>query len=167
MNIDRTDAIERTLSDDADLAFIPIEGSDYAYRVRSVFDNLPMETGRFAGRTLSVALVEIRTPQRTFRRWVANPPDATRDVSEDNAEIEFDSKIVMEYEPGDRAIITLVGGPDPVGLHLFVEKGQAERRAPEANAVPQGPAARRTYPAGGLFPSYSAGERRGRFNPCA
>lgn len=114
--------ITRLSGSDPDVPFTPIEGTDYAYRVRSVADRLVMDRGRFAGQAISFAMVEIRSPQRTWERWVSDRPEVTRDVSGTHEEIEFDANILMSYTPAARrAPLTVVAGPDEIGLHLFVD----------------------------------------------
>ena len=112
--------ITKVIAREPDLPFTPIEGSAYAYRVRGVVDDLVVEQGRFAGRPVSVARVELRTPERAWERWVSDPPEATRDVSGAHEQVEFDSGIVMQYTPAQRrAPLTLVAGPADVGIHLL------------------------------------------------
>jgi hypothetical protein len=87
----------KTADDGADGGQAP-----YAYRVINVSDNLPV-----AGRTVSVAILEIRTPKGIFRRWVFSDPTLTRDVVAPDAsdahgapKLEDDS-IKVTYEPGN------------------------------------------------------------------
>ncbi len=111
--------------------FQPIAGTDYSYSIRNVVDNLSFSSGRFAGRQISFAIVEIRDGERQFTRWVANPADATQDLTEDTHQaIETDEGIVMSYEPGDTARITMVAGPEPVQPTVLyrTDSGEVVRR---------------------------------------
>ncbi|MFM1822478.1 MAG: Cytochrome c biosis protein Ccs1 [Planctomycetota bacterium] len=108
-----------------DAPFVEIKGSEmkgsatdgtapYAYRVVNVRDGVPV-----AGRTVSLAIVEIRTPRGVFRRWVFDDPALTRDVLEEDAGDAHgapkiaDASIEVGYEPGGgTALVTLVHGPE-------------------------------------------------------
>lgn len=115
----------RTLSrDDPDLPFETIEGTGYSWRVQNRHDGLVLPTGE----VISVAVIQIRTPDRSFTRWVSDDPTKTRDladVSDPAAQhpdaVELDTGIVMEYSPGVRpAPVTIVGGPTEDDLRLIV-----------------------------------------------
>ena len=89
--------------------FTPIEGTEFAYRIANVHDNLVMP-----GKTESVSLlmVDVRTPEGQFTRMVADRPDMTRDLSGDNADPhsartpeQADPRIVMTYSPASAPII--------------------------------------------------------------
>lgn len=102
-------------------SFTPIEGTDFSYRVVNVQDNLvlPQSSG-----TVSVALVDIKTPEGQFTRMVANPAEKTIDMSSDSrdphgggasAPTAPDPRIQMTYQPASAAIILAA---HPGGLHL-------------------------------------------------
>lgn len=107
--------------------FTPLEGTEFSYRVLNVMDNLAMPDGR---PPVSIAMVEIKTPEGTFTRMVADRPESTRDVHGDGdphaggrrAE-ESDPRVVMTYRPRSAPIL-LAGHPR--GLHLVVN-GQEGR----------------------------------------
>ncbi len=108
--------------------FTPIEGTDFAYRIRNVHNNLALAE---AGQAVSVAVVDIKTPQGEFTRWVADRPEMTRDMSGTQADPhgghdamnELDGRIVMHYEPGSAPIL-FAGHPG--GLY-FMFNGSAGR----------------------------------------
>lgn len=111
-----------------DLPFRPVEGSDYEFRIRNRVDRLTLADGR----PISVAIVEIRTPERTFTRMVANDPAMTKDMSEQAGEghgfVAPDPGIVMRYEPSETPWMTVVAGPDPVPLTVLVDDGEPSPR---------------------------------------
>ncbi|MCH8854521.1 MAG: hypothetical protein IID41_17990, partial [Planctomycetes bacterium] len=116
-----------------DAPFRKIEGSNYEFRLRNRLDNFATGDGRI----LSLAIVEIKTPQRTFTRWVADDPRSTRDMSSEGSgtghePIEPDTNIVMIYSPAPPPI-TLVAGPAPMGLQVFLDRGDgtAQRFQPQ------------------------------------
>ncbi len=100
--------------------FVEIAGTggegkaDYAYRVMNVRDDVPV-----AGTTVSLAILEVRTPKGLYRRWVFSDPTLTRDVTEADAADPHggsklqDDSIDISYEPGNGlALVTLVHGPE-------------------------------------------------------
>lgn len=110
-----------TASGNPQAAFQRIEGTDYEYLVRHVVDNLGLEDGR----VVSVAMVDIRTPQRTFRRMVADDPRSTRDMAGDGPDgghtmIDPDPNIIMKYQPARTAPLTVIAGPDPVKTEVLL-----------------------------------------------
>lgn len=104
----------------------PIEGTEFSYRVLDLHDNL-MLPGR--DRPVSIAVVEVRTPQGNFRRWVADQPEHTRDLHGDGGDSHAvdarvaDTRIQMTYQPGSPPLI-FAGHPG--GLH-FVFNGPKGR----------------------------------------
>jgi len=112
--------IDRTARMDPELAFRPVRGTDYSWRVQAFEDGL-----EFDGRVFSVAIVEIRRGDRTFTRWVFDDPALTRDVPEggsiaDHSGGTFDDGLVLEYEPGTSVAIRIIGGPEPDRLRVSV-----------------------------------------------
>jgi len=96
-------------------SFTPVDGTDYAYRIRNVIENLVLRD-----RALAVAIVDVRAGERSFTRMVSATTEDTRDLDPDSHEvIETDPGIEMAYRPGVLARITLVGGPQPVGLNAL------------------------------------------------
>lgn len=110
-----------------DGAFVPIEGTDFAYRVRGVQDNLALPN---QNRSISVAIVEVKTPEGTFRRWVSDVPEFTRDIhgeGMDPHDVEargVDERIVMSYQPASAPVLLAA---HPGGLH-FVFSGREGQR---------------------------------------
>ncbi len=98
-----------------DAAFRPIAGTNMTFRLRNVVDNLLMQSGELAGQSMSVATVDIKTPDRTITRFVANMAGASRDVGADGQMVKADPVIDARYEPGGaQARVTLVAGPPGV-----------------------------------------------------
>ena len=132
-SIEVRDQIREIAAGNPDAPFVSIAGSGvdgkppYAYRVVNVRDEVPI-----AGRTVSLAIVEVRTPKGLFRRWVFDDPTLTRDVIEPDAsdahgapKLEDDS-IEVRYEPGDGlALVTLVHGPEVGRVRLVSTIGAA------------------------------------------
>ncbi len=98
--------------------FTPIENTEFSYRIRGGQDNLSIPG---ENKTVSIAMVEIKTPTGSFRRWVADDPALTRDIhgeGEDAHDLdtkEPDSRIVMTYDAASSPIILAAY---PGGLHL-------------------------------------------------
>lgn len=112
---------------DPDLAFAPIEGTGYSYRVQDLHDGLQLPTGQ----VISVAVVQVRTPDRSFVRWVSDDSSMTRDMPQqaDPASghagvMELDPAIDIRYIPGKKpAPVTIVGGPADDQLRLVLAVG--------------------------------------------
>lgn len=118
-------------------AFVPIEGAaGWSYRIREVIDNLPMSDGR----VMSLAIVDVRTPEKSFTRWVADNPAATRDFDESGSAESLrapDASVTMTYRAAraaPRLAFAAVRDASAAGgarLEALVGKsdGTAERRA--------------------------------------
>ena len=114
-----------------DAPFVEIAGSggegiaNYAYRVMNVRDDVPV-----AGTSVSLAILEVRTPKGLYRRWVFSDPTLTRDVTEKDAsdphggsKLEDDS-IDISYEPGNGlALVTIVHGPEEGRMRVLAAIG--------------------------------------------
>jgi hypothetical protein len=104
----------------------PIEGTEFSYRLLDLHDNLSLP-GR--DKPVSIAVVEVQTPQGSFRRWVADQPEHTRDLHGEGSDPhavdarEADVRIQMTYQPGSPPLI-FAGHPG--GLH-FVFNGPKGR----------------------------------------
>ncbi len=102
--------------------FVPLEGTEFAYRIQAVHDQLALP-GR--DRPVSIVAVEVKTPERTFRRWVADNPQLTKDLPGETADphamqtSEPDPRFVMTYHPQSAPLIFAA---HPGGLH-FVFNG--------------------------------------------
>ncbi len=103
--------------------FRPLEGSRYAYRVKSVIHDLVIQSGERSGATMSVATVELKTPDRIITRFVANLPDASRDIGDDQRMVQPDPIVNIEFNTGGggglTARVTLVAGPDDIGAYIL------------------------------------------------
>ncbi len=86
----------------------PIEGTEFSYRVLDLHDNLSLP-GR--DRPVSIAVVGVQTPQGSFRRWVADQPEHTRDLHGEGSDPhavdarDADPRIQMTYQPGSAPLI--------------------------------------------------------------
>ena len=122
-SIEITEPVTQLVSGDPDTPFIPIEGTEFSYRVRFIQDGLTITPGD----VISVAAVEINGPDSSFLRWVCDDPRRTRDMSLDvDAQtghmetLPLDERIVMAYTPGHGpAPMTLIGGPEESTLRLM------------------------------------------------
>ncbi len=102
--------------------FTKIRGTDFSFRIRNVQDNLAIPT---SGGTVSVAMVDIETPEGRFTRMVADPADMTRDMHGDRADPHSggrapgppDPRVVMTYHPFSAPVILAA---HPAGLRLVV-----------------------------------------------
>ena len=104
--------------------------SGWSYRVVAVQDRLTI--GEV---TADVAIVEITSPERTWRRWAFSNPSMTRDLPpEDQGQqqpLPPDSSITMVYEPAEEgALLTVLIGPGPNQLRLASSIGSM-RSAPQ------------------------------------
>lgn len=109
--------------------FTPIDGTPFAYRVLAVHDDLLIPS---SGKMVSVAMMEIQTPDGTFTRMVADQPELTRDMPDrgqdphaagSDSPHRYDPRIVATYQP---ATAPLVFAAHPHGLYLAY-KGRGER----------------------------------------
>jgi hypothetical protein len=119
--------IRRTEQTDKDLPFEPIEGTEYAYRIKMVHDGLQLPSGD----VISVAVVEVRAGDRSYVRWVSDDGVRTRDLpveadpaSGHGESLPLDENIVMEYAPGP-PLLTIVAGPSAEELRLIVASAGA------------------------------------------
>lgn len=126
--------IDEPIADPAALpdepAFVEVEGTGFAYRVREVVDGLPMNDGAF----VSIAVVDFRVGDEEFTRWVADEPSVTRDfirpldddpMGEGHALRAPDERIDARYAPGrPTPRLRIVAGPPPVGLLALI--GEAD-----------------------------------------
>jgi hypothetical protein len=109
------------ISESGEIEYTPIEGTDYAYRVLGVQHGLSIRPGVVD----HVAIIDIRSPEHTIRRWVFEDPTLTRDLPEGasipghDAAALIDDQIQTFYRPGRRpATITLIAGPGAQDLAL-------------------------------------------------
>jgi len=116
----------------APVATTPIGAADsgWSYRVVAVQDRLTI-----GDVTADVAIVEITSPERTWRRWAFSNPSMTRDLPpEDQGQqqpLPPDPSITMVYEPAEEgALLTVLIGPGPNQLRLASSIGSM-RSAPQ------------------------------------
>ena len=97
-------------------AFVPIDGTDFSYRVLAVHDHLALPG---QDRAVSIAAIEVKTPDGAFRRWVADTPELTKDLlgeSSDPHAVQSrppDPRIVMTYRPQSAPLIFAAYPPGP------------------------------------------------------
>jgi len=112
-----------------DGAFTPIEGTDLSFRIRALQNDLSLPNGRGQ---FSVALVDVKTPEGEFTRWVADNPAMTRDVHHgDGASADPhaadvrgpDPRLHFEYTPAGPPVIIAA---HPGGLQ-FIFNGEDSR----------------------------------------
>ena len=103
--------------------FTKIEGTPFSFRILSVQDDLVIPS---SGSVVSVAMVEIETPEGRFTRMVADRPEMTRDMHGETADphaptttspARVDARITMTYRPRSAPIILAA---HPTGMHLVV-----------------------------------------------
>ena len=104
--------------------------SGWSFRVVAVQDRLTV-----GERTTDVAIVEIVSPTRTWRRWAFSDPALTRDLPPEgepqDQPLPPDASITTTYAPGeDGALLTVLIGPAPGQLRLASSIG-AMRGAPQ------------------------------------
>lgn len=107
--------------------FLEIDGTEFAYRVDAVEDGLDLG----GPDPVSVAIVQIQSPERTFQRWVFSDERlGNRDFrlgdggAMHEQPLDIDERIQMRYLPGRRpAPVTLIGGPSEEDLHLMLAIG--------------------------------------------
>ncbi len=125
--VERSVEVTETSSANPDLAFTAIEGTPYRYRVQALHDGLQLPTGE----VISVAAVEIETPERRFVRWASDDPARTRDLPDEqdvaaghHEALAVDPGITMAYAPGVRPPpVMLVAGPGDQDLRLVLTVG--------------------------------------------
>ncbi|MFQ5589813.1 MAG: hypothetical protein ACE5HE_01495 [Phycisphaerae bacterium] len=110
--------------------FTPIDGTEFSYRILSLQDNLALPGDR---RSVSVAMVEIKTADSQFTRMVADNAAMTRDMhgssmnphgAETPKAAKADPRIQMLYDPQSAPIIIAA---HPGGIR-FVYNGPDGRR---------------------------------------
>ena len=124
------ETVLETVGDDSNLAFKPIAGTVYSYRVQSLQDNLMI-----GEKPVSIAIIELRSPQRTVKRWVFDDGTVpnrdmamTEGLSQHDAPLDLDQGIAAVYRPGNRppAPIMILAGPgeNDLGVMVTMLEGQ-------------------------------------------
>lgn len=102
--------------------FLPLGEGAFAFRINAVHDNLALPN---QSRPVSIAAVEFRTPDGSFRRWVASVPELTKDLLGESSDPHAmntrapDPRIITTYQPQSPPVILAAY---PGGLH-FVFNG--------------------------------------------
>lgn len=110
---------------DPGLAYRPVAGTPYSWRVQSFQDGLEI-----GGRVSSVAIIDVRRELEDgsveeFTRWVFDDPALTRDVPDgemlsDHTVGDWDRTLDLTYQPGDGVAIRFVAGPDVETLRVSI-----------------------------------------------
>ncbi len=110
--------------------FTELEDTGFAFRIKHVIHNLVTQSGEMAGRSMSIATLEIKTPNRTLTRFVSDVPGASRDLNDAGLMQPPDTVIAVRFNPGVDARLTLMAGPAEVGTHLLLKDaaGQVARQ---------------------------------------
>jgi len=125
--------IRQTLATNPDTGFTTIGDTGYSYRVEGVQNRLAINPNL----VVSVAIVQVRTPDGEFTRLVYDEPDRNTDFPSDGMmtgheePMPLDDSISMTYLPDDRpAEVTIVGGPDPEQLRILRSTGDGTSLEP-------------------------------------
>lgn len=109
-----------------DEPFTPIGHTPYSYRIQSL-ERLEEAMVPGVDHPVSLAVVQFRTPERTFQRWVFDTDRIpNRDLPIGGAamhgdELKRDERIEASYTPAaQRAPVTIVAGPNETDLHLVL-----------------------------------------------
>jgi hypothetical protein len=115
--------------------FTRIEGTEFAYRVTAVQDNLAI-----GERSVSVAIVDVMSPEGPFTRWAFDDERLNRDHRAGDAHGagggdagEPDARIRMRYEPAIAPVLFAAVGDAPPAL--FVSMAGENERTIEPIAV--------------------------------
>ena len=137
------ETITATVASDPNLPLKSIEGTEYSYRVENMQDNVNFGAGVDA-----VAIVQIKGPRQTFRRWVFSDPKFNRDMAmtgddaaaQHNAEIPSDPDIQCVYQKGQYppAPIVIAAGPGDSDLAMIVTSPVGQ---PKVTSLQRGKAA--------------------------
>lgn len=103
--------------------FVSIPGTNFAYKIKNVIHDLTVPNGPRAGQQMSVALVDIRTPNGILSRFVASEHDATRDIVAQGEMGDPSPVIDARLIPGNTSRIMLIAGPNNVGNWLLINNG--------------------------------------------
>jgi len=99
--------------------FRPIGDGTFSYRIKNVQDRLTVPG---QDQPVSIAIVEIKTPEKTITRWVADRPGMSRDMRSTGGDphsskpSDPDPRVVTQYQPGSAPLI-FAGYPG--GLHFI------------------------------------------------
>lgn len=135
-------------------AWIDVEGTGFAYRVREVVEDLPMSDGRL----ISIAVLDVRGPEGQITRWASNVPELTRDFDDggdaDHTLREPAPWVEATFLPSRLAPrATIVAGPGEG--HVRIVLGDDEGGEPRIVAAPVGETVRVDDTIGLTVASYS------------
>lgn len=114
-----------------DVPFTSLGESGFGYRLLGVQDHMVLPN---RAAPVSIAMVEIQSPEGTFRRWVADDPALTRDLHGESADphaVESkapDPRVKMTYAPGSAPLI-FAGYPGGVHVVFNGAQGRAVEKA--------------------------------------
>lgn len=130
LGVDETKPISGLAVGNPDLPFEPIGGAEsgYRYRVAMIQDDVFIQ-----GAPMALAFVDLETPNGTYRRWVFDRAEITRDApagDDPHADVAVaDPSVQVTYLPGaGRSILLFVAGPEPERLRaILASSGKAPR----------------------------------------
>ncbi|MCA9251688.1 MAG: hypothetical protein KDA54_11200 [Phycisphaerales bacterium] len=111
-----------TFDENENLEFTKIEDTDWSYRLKSFHPSFPMGNGR----RVPIVVVELKSGDRTIKRWVTDDPTRAQDMTGSQQFGPPDPAVEVTFNPG--ALVTLVAGPNPENIEVFV--GSADDRRP-------------------------------------
>jgi hypothetical protein len=119
-NISMRSPIPTPTADGAPPPFEEVPGTEFSFRLRRKIDHFSAPNGS----VVSVAIVEIKTPQGIINRWVADDPALTRDQGPSDGDAQFvapDGRVNIFYHPPSMTVplVTVVAGPSEVGMHVY------------------------------------------------
>jgi hypothetical protein len=117
-------------TENAEFKDVPGVPGKLAYRIKGSADNLAVDgggDGSGGGGSIWVLMVEFKTLERQFTRFVADVSSRTRDVTDpsDGAHgmTAPDPSILTEYTPAMLSPVTLAAGPGDLGLRVLLNTG--------------------------------------------
>jgi len=123
---------EEAVREDNPFREIP-SAKGYSFRVTGEAHDLALPSGG----TVSLLFLEIRTPEKTIVRWVADDPGATRDLVTDGAEeagdpahqgmTAPDPEVQTTYTPPSAPVL-IVAGPGEIGVQALIAQREGGTR---------------------------------------
>ncbi|MCH9058941.1 MAG: hypothetical protein IIB55_09970, partial [Planctomycetes bacterium] len=118
--------------------FTRIEGTEFSYRVTAVQDNLEI-----SGRSVSVAIVDVTSPEGPFTRWVFDDerlnrdhrPGETHGAGGGDNTSDPDPRLKMRYDPAIPPVLFVVVGDTPPALHVSAAAAGARARTIESYSL--------------------------------
>ncbi len=114
---------ENTFDRNKNIGFVEIEGTDWSYRVKTFHRSFPIGEGQ----NVPIVVVEFKSPERSITRWVTDDPTRAQDLMGAQKFAPPDPAVEAVFNPG--ALITLVAGPDPKDIDVFVGSPDDRREA--------------------------------------